>query len=66
MSKVELLKKEIKSLIPEELKSFREWFFEFDSDTWDRQIAEDSENGKLDSPAEEALTMYNLSKSTQL
>jgi hypothetical protein len=44
---VQELEKAIAKLSPEELAELRAWFLERDQDEWDRQIARDSEAGKL-------------------
>jgi len=55
MSKVETLEREIQKLSAEELAAFREWFANYDSDAWDRQMEADVKAGKLDRLAAEAL-----------
>jgi hypothetical protein len=45
---VQELEKAITKLSPEELAELRAWFWERDQEEWDRQIARDSEAGKLD------------------
>jgi hypothetical protein len=35
MSRVEQIEGEVKSLNPDELKAFRDWFARFDADVWD-------------------------------
>ena len=45
---VQELEKATAKLSPEELAELRAWFWERDQDEWDRQIARDSESGKLD------------------
>jgi hypothetical protein len=45
---VQELEKAIAKLSPEELAELRAWFWERDQEEWDRQIARDSEAGKLD------------------
>ncbi len=52
------LKKSISQLPPEKLSEFRSWYEKFDSDYWDRQLAEDIKEGKLDSIANEAINEY--------
>ncbi len=42
------LENAIAKLSPEELAELRAWFLERDQEEWDRQIARDSEAGKLD------------------
>jgi len=48
MTKIEQLEREVRALSARDLASFREWFAEFDGAAWDRQLTEDSDNGKLD------------------
>jgi hypothetical protein len=45
-----------RKLSPEELAAFRAWFTEFDAAEWDRRIARDIAEGRLDVLADEALT----------
>jgi hypothetical protein len=66
MSKVESIEREIQNLTPSELKAFRSWFREYDSNQWDRQIEEDVRAGKLDKLAEEALAAHRAGKSKEL
>ncbi|MGO8954442.1 MAG: hypothetical protein ACLPWS_15150 [Rhodomicrobium sp.] len=55
---VQELEKAIIKLSPEELAELRAWFYEYDMDEWDRQIARDSESGKLDKLIEQAKRDY--------
>lgn len=55
---VQELEKAIAKLSPEELAELRAWFSEYDMDEWDRQIARDSESGKLDKLIERAKRDY--------
>jgi len=55
MPKVEEIVSSIESLPKEEFGRLRDWFYERDSERWDRQIEEDSESGKLDFLVKEAL-----------
>ena len=66
MSRVEQIEGEVKSLNPDELKAFRDWFARFDADVWDDQIEADAENGKLTSLAERALRDHESGRSTPL
>jgi hypothetical protein len=52
---VEAIQSAILSLSPEEYAQLRQWFAERDWEQWDQQIAEDTESGKLDFLAEEAM-----------
>lgn len=66
MDKVEILEKEIEALSADELKSLREWFIEFDSNAWDRQIEADAASGKLDELAKKAIASYKRGESTEI
>ena len=55
MSAIEKLELLIKSLSPEKLTQFREWFAEFDAQVWDRQIEAAAAAGKLDRLIEESM-----------
>ena len=55
MSKVEEIEAAIESLSEDEYVRLRKWFSEKDWGKWDRQIAADSESGKLDFLIREAL-----------
>jgi hypothetical protein len=46
---VDEIKEAVKGLSREELGAFRKWFWEFDQDTWDKEIEEDVAAGRLDS-----------------
>ena len=58
MSKVEEIEKKIQGLNPDELQTFRKWFWEFDAEAWDRQFEKDAQSGKLNSLAESALKSF--------
>ena len=66
MTKIEKLEREVQKLSRAELAAFREWFREYDSDEWDRQIEEDVRAGKLDALAEEAMAEYKAGRTTEL
>lgn len=66
MRKVGAIEKEIESLAPEELASFRRWFQRFDQETWDRQLEADEQAGRLDAFAEEALEAHKSGKCTEM
>jgi hypothetical protein len=55
MSKVEELKTEIERLPEDEFTELARWLLEKDWERWDKQIAADSEAGKLDFLVQEAL-----------
>ena len=66
MTKLQKLEKEIKELNPSELVEFRNWFRNYDSDAWDKQIESDLKAGKLDKFAEEAIVEYDSGESEEL
>jgi hypothetical protein len=66
MSPLEHLEGEVRSLGPEELKAFREWFASFDAEAWDAQIEADAKSGKLRSLVERALRDHEVGRSTLL
>jgi len=63
MGAVEKLELLIKSLSPEELAQFREWFADFDAQIWDRQIQSDTAAGKLDRLIDESMADHRNNKS---
>ena len=63
---VQELEKAVAKLSPEELAEFRAWFQQFDMDEWDRQIARDSESGKLDKFIEQARRDYAEGRGREL
>ena len=66
MGAVEKLELLVKGLSPEELAKFREWFAEFDSQLWDRQIEADAAAGKLDRLIDESMAEHRANKSRPL
>jgi hypothetical protein len=66
MGAIEKLEHLIKSLSPEELAQFREWFADFDAQIWDRQIETDAAGGKLDRLIDESMADHKANKSRPL
>ncbi len=66
MGAIEQLELLVKSLSPEELAKFREWFAEFDAQIWDRQIEADAAAGKLDRLIDESMAEHRANKSRPL
>ncbi len=56
----------IRKLSPQELAAFREWFWEFDAELWDKQFEEDVLTGQLDWLAEEAIKDLEEGRCTEL
>ena len=48
MSTVQDIESAIRQLSRADLAELKNWLAEFDADAWDRQIAEDAQNGRLD------------------
>ena len=63
MGAIEKLELLVKSLSPEDLAKFREWFAEFDAQIWDRQIESDAAAGKLDRLIDESMAEHRENKS---
>lgn len=66
MTKVQRLEQEIKGLTPSELSAFREWFHEYDSVAWDKQIEQDAAANKLDKLAEKALADHKAGRTREI
>jgi len=66
MSRVQDLERAVSELPPEDLRRFREWFAEFDSAVWDRQLESDSTEGRLDGLVEGALAEHRSGQSRPL
>lgn len=62
MPLLQRIESQIAALPEPELRQFRSWFNQFDAQHWDNDIATDSNNGKLDSLAAEALAEYAAGK----
>ena len=56
MGSIKSIEAAIEALTAAELAEFRQWFAEFDSQAWDRQLDRDAVAGKLDALAAEALS----------
>ena len=66
MSVVETIERQVQQLGLEELAQFRDWFFEFEADAWDRQIERDAKAGKLDDLARKALEDHAVGRTIPL
>jgi hypothetical protein len=56
----------VTKLAPRSLRSFRNWFAEYDAKQWDDQIERDVAAGRLNRVAEEALAEYDAGKCSKL
>ncbi len=50
----------------EELKTFRQWFADFDMEQWDKEIEADSNSGRLDGFISKALEEHRAGRSSDL
>ena len=66
MKKIEEIEEDIEKLSTSELKAFRHWFIDFDTQQWDKQIQEDAEKGKLDDLASKAINDFRAGKAKEL
>jgi hypothetical protein len=66
MKKIEEIEEDIEKLSKNELKAFRRWFIDFDTQLWDNQIQEDADKGKLNNLANEAIKEFREGKAKEL
>ncbi len=66
MQSVKEIEKKITQLSPADLSKFREWFENFDADSWDRQFENDSKTGALDAIVKDAIEEYGKGRTTEL
>ena len=60
------LENAVAGLSDEDLARFRQWFVEFDSAAWDRQLERDVQAGKIDRLADEAIRDHQNGKTSEL
>jgi hypothetical protein len=66
MTRVAKLEKEVQQLSRDELSAFRDWFREYDSDAWDREIERDILAGRLERLAEEAIAAHKAGRTKEI
>jgi hypothetical protein len=66
MSEVEELEARVRSLPPKRLAQFRDWFYEFDHELWDQQIAADAKAGKFANLIKKAQKEFAQDKAREL
>ncbi len=66
MTTVQLIEEQIQHLDNQSFAALRNWFVEYEHTRWDRQIAADSEAGKLDFMLDEAQAEYRAGKTKPL
>ena len=66
MTNVEKIEQDVRQLSRHELATFREWFSEFDSASWDRKFETDATSGRLDKLADAALADHAAGRTRKL
>lgn len=66
MQTIEAIESAVEKLARDGLAKFRDWFAEFNSAAWDKQIESDSNAGKLDEMANEAIKEYHAGRTKAL
>lgn len=66
MTNIQLIEDQIQHLDNQSFAALRNWFIEYEHSRWDRQIAADSEAGKLDFLIDEALAEHRAEKTRPL
>ena len=64
MTSVKEIETAVANLPRRELARFRDWFYHYDGEVWDRQIEQDAASGRLDALAEKAIRDYDRLLST--
>lgn len=66
MTTIEQLELQVKQLAPPDIAKFREWFHEYEWQTWDRQIEKDSKAGKLTELAAKARADHEAGRTPRI
>lgn len=66
MTTVQLIEDQIQRLDNQSFATLRNWFIEYEHVRWERQMAADSEAGKLDFLVDEALAEHQAGKTKPL
>ena len=66
MNSLHKIEAAVSQLPSDELARFREWFAEFDAESWGQQLDRDVRAGKLDKLADEALNQHRSGRCTPL
>jgi hypothetical protein len=66
MTKLEEIEKAIADLQPQDLDRLRDWFEDFQAARFDEKIERDSQAGKLDRAADQALAEHRQGRSREL
>ena len=66
MDNVQTIEKAVSKLSKPDLKNFRNWYEQFDQKIWDDQFEEDTESGKLDALANQAIIDFESGKCREI
>lgn len=66
MTKLEQIERSVSELSPEEFERFSAWFEALQAERWDRELAEDAANGRLDELADSALSQFRSNRTRPL
>ncbi len=60
------IEKKITNLSQKDLRTFRDWFYDYDNQNWDKRFKKDVESGKLDNLSSKALLEFQLGEFSEL
>ena len=66
MTDIEELEAKVSELPNEKLAIFRDWFYQFENESWDKQIASDFRAGKFNHLIEKARLEFAQGKARQI
>lgn len=66
MRSIKEIEEELSQLNPDDRRRIANWLAEYEADLWDKQIAKDSADGKLDRFINEAVEEYGEQKTRPL
>lgn len=66
MSEVEAIEASIRDLPPQDFANLREWFYQFENECWDQQIAADFKAGKFNKLIAKAQAEFAQGKAREL
>jgi len=66
MTELEKLEQRVRNLSRSDFEKFRDWFMEFDWESWNDKIERDLESGKLDEMISEAKAEFKAGKAHDL
>jgi hypothetical protein len=66
MTEIEELEAKVSELPNEKFSIFRDWFYQFENELWDKQIATDFRAGKLNHLIEKARLEFTQGKAREI